>query len=444
MHHVTRSLSAIFGRSIACTPSRCSQTRTFSVCVPSKLQDSTRTIPIQVGSSGTFDVTITNATDNATSLIVHLPSHFNSQSAQSYASLFTSRRLACEFPESTIVGVNYRLDYQHRFPIPIHDVFTAWDYIRKSFSGLPVHFLGTHIGGSLALSLALTAPNEISSVALLNPITDWTGLDEIAAKTGKSKSLKRERGDIVSTESAIEKRTIGDETKATKRELEAKAAKHLMSIRKTLFHKPSAYFDEFASPMLFLRAAGRDTPMNNLDAEREYSINGVKMRYGDEDAEVAYIDAGDDNIDHTYGPYDDEWHESETRMVREEYYMKYRGLVEVDDFVAPKKRKVLKRWPSTGQPETVDLPRINIFTSGTDRAEDTDEPDLAPILRLQAKEMVEVMRRACFWGREKSLAEDTVTLIDLKDAQHEEGHHRVLSWLRSQENKRLSQQPNST
>ena len=87
----------------------------------------------------------------------------------------------------------------------------------------------------------------------------------------------------------------------------------------------------------------------------------------------------------------------------------------------PRRRKVLRRWPAVGQPESVTLPHIKIFVHGQGRPEpntqgagETETTNLtqgyAALMRAQGSEMVELMRRACFIGREKSVGEERVQL----------------------------------
>ena len=153
---------------------------------------------------------------------------------------------------STIVQVNYRLDDKHQYPTPVHDVLAGYDWVRKQL--LPQRAItragrskyvgklavfGELIGGGLAAALALTECRigevGVVAAALNNPIVDWVSLGHgERAKTAKADS-------IMTDKSAL------DLHKAP-------------SLRPQLFAKPEAYFDPFASPILFFRSAGVDVP----------------------------------------------------------------------------------------------------------------------------------------------------------------------------------------
>jgi acetyl esterase/lipase len=136
--------------------------------------------------------------------------------------------------EVPIIRLNYRLSREHQYPTPIHDVLAGYDWVRENLllrrsisrPGRPDH-VGKLIGGGLAAMLALTECRTgrpgVVAAALRDPAVDWPGLDD--ADDGAD--------DMTST---------------------------LLGLRKQLFRKPEQYFDPFASPMLFLRSAGRDVP----------------------------------------------------------------------------------------------------------------------------------------------------------------------------------------
>ena len=245
---------------------------------------------------------------------------------------------------TTIAVLNYRLSSpKHLYPIPIHDTATAFTYIANPSSAhnagrVPrISLYGSHIGGSLALMLALTSPNLIDSLAVLEPVVDWTGLDErkSRAKNGPTQD----------------------------------ATVHLLNIRSQLFRSPSVYFDPFASPILFLRAPGRDTPASHssLVMENEEDLYPATNTDADSDA---------------FGPYDDE-HISSTLSS-----------------TSPKRRKVLRRWPPLGRPEESTLPYVELMLR--------EGGGLSGVLREQGKEMADCMQKACFFGREKGFGEARV------------------------------------
>lgn len=442
------------------------------------------TVSLRVGGNGFVDLRITRPSQtskrDSKDILVHIPPGYtrhDSVAPGPVSRWLKTKELSKYIPDATIIDVNYRLtirskdgspETDHRFPTPIHDISTAWDYIteeiarqiavsnnkhgeRDNIHNKPkISLVGSHIGGALALTLALTHPNAVHAVAVVDPLVDWTGLDELAALANKKIANK-----------------TGTKTKrGRQRERLAAAAAGLITLRTGLFRTPSGYFDEFASPMLFLRAPGRDTPLNKTAAvdvgNEEYTVDGVKMRYGEEEDEVGVVEAEVlHDLDKGYGPYSGDCHAVETRNLSEEYYYG-KGDTEKDEkgvdaegsdsgyesdrselvnatrceekrrarVEPPRRRKVLRRWPSTRQPEETTLPFVNIFLSG-ETAETTysrengrdskseaetgngNRLEISPVTRLQGIEMAELLRRACFWGREKSYAEERVVLTDL-------------------------------
>lgn len=248
-------------------------------------------------------------------------------------------RLSDALPSTTLIGLNYRLSSpRHPYPVPILDTATAFTYIADHGSDHNVgeapriSLYGSHIGGSLALMLALTAPNLIHSVHVNQPFVDWVGLDEAKSKSKDS-----------STQDALA---------------------HLLTLRSRLFSSPSAYFDPFASPILFLRAPGRDTPATLSSPLHE-----------NEDDLYPETDSNTD----VFGPYDDD-------------------MTSAVGYTPPKRRKVLRRWPSV--PGDVVLPYTRITL--------TEGGGLSSALRDQGREMADVMRKACFWGSEKGVGDQRV------------------------------------
>lgn len=314
-------------------------------------------------------------------------------------------------PGVTQVTVNYRLSapsfkspqrqLEYRFPQPVHDVCASFAFILTSIlpSLFPssvnnpweapnIYVTGSHIGGALATTLALTEPNAISGVAVHHPVADWVSLDEHVVPNAQGKAKKP----------TVDHNSI------------SAAARSLISTRTELFPTPSAYFDPFASPALFLRAPGRDTPRTHAEALGFLDVGPED--FGDEE-----IDPSRDTIpEHhssadalpgfnqaTYGPYDDDLPRvmpapppappgspGEARPVR--------------------RRKVLRRWPPIAQPEDVLLPRFQLFT--TPPSPNSDD-GLSWLLHKQTDELSVLLRRACFWGRESGFAEERVGLTEL-------------------------------
>lgn len=461
-------------------------------------------VSLKVGGNDVVDLRITRPTANhahenqSSNILIHLPPGPVPEGYKISSPLSTAL-LANAFPKVTIVDVQYRLgprpqpkhaeaisehDGDHRFPTPIHDVATAWDYIAEELvkqrtptdtNGVQhgsqeqskICLYGSHIGGAMALMLALTNPNSIHAVALQDPIVDWVGLNEVAALA---------QGQGVSTG---KRRTTVTGRKQQETQAAADTARALMRLRTQLFRTPSGYFDEFASPALFLRAPGRDTPWDKtateVDPEFASHMN-VPMRYGEEDDEIGVVEC-----DGGYGPYDDDWHAAETVRTREAEYERKRMVssttrsrtsasvvaagsdgarsttpssADVDNgsaggttsdsstpstpnsAILPRRRKVLRRWPPNAQPYEALLPHVQMFltrSSLLDGDSSNHEPteksslNLSPVTWMQGMETMDLLRRACFWGREKGLAEERVNSSQISD----KDNAAVVHWLKT-------------
>ena len=151
----------------------------------------------------------------------------------------------------------------------------------------------------------------------------------------------------------------------------------LLNIRSKLFRNPESYFDPFASPILFLRAPGRDCPSETPDP-----LTSMHRRL----------------LPQAYGPYDDDLASLETSP-RSSYQQVSKTI---------KRRKVLRRWPSSALAESTLLPHTRVYVRGTSGGEGNVFSD-------QGEELVEVMRRACFFGRERGFAESRVGLERIED-----------------------------
>ncbi|OAL30293.1 hypothetical protein AYO20_08771 [Fonsecaea nubica] len=377
-----------------------------------------RSLELPVGLSGSVKVDVfspnrtTREEHGRRNLLVHLPPG-PSIGRKDTPSIDVLAQLRNSFPPSTsLVSINYRLgNYIDStsspkeptyFPVPVHDVATAFDYLTSptsafnaGYSEVPkICLLGSNIGGALATMLALTEPNEIHGLALVEPMADWTGLDDVV-----------EQLQTVETSSTSQKRQKQKLTHryGEKKESVIAAAKAMIRLRASLFQTPSAYFDPFASPMLFLRAPGKDTPLASTIADQ--SITGTSL----------------DQLD-GYGDYDsvdpatDDSQESRPVIDGDSGF----GLMTTTQ---PRRRKVLRRWPAVGNPESVTLPYVGVFVAPPS-VRDVHQPnseadDLArghaALMRAQGLELVELMRRACFLGREKSFAEERVQIHEGQD-----------------------------
>jgi acetyl esterase/lipase len=109
---------------------------------------------------------------------------------------------------------------------------------RSDFVGR-IAIVGELLGGSLATSLALTECRigvpGIVAAAVSSPIVDWVAFDN--------------EDMLDDIESGLKEPHQADLT-----------LRALLDQRRTIFRRPDAYFDPFASPVLFFRSAGADIP----------------------------------------------------------------------------------------------------------------------------------------------------------------------------------------
>ncbi|KAL4814300.1 hypothetical protein BDW67DRAFT_186862 [Aspergillus spinulosporus] len=365
-----------------------------------------------------------------------------------------SARALADKTSSTVVTINYRLGEMpfdenqiplhsrlqiqrgeaepqplyYRYPTPVHDTLAGLDWVLDNLRPTRLGVVGTHIGGSLALMLALTEPRSIHAVAAIEPVCDWTALDEYCTSSNTPATSRRRRHapkDLVP----------------------------LLEAREKFFASHERYFDSFASPILFLRSPGKDTPkvFPRYRTGPEYP---VPVRVVGEDDPEEELDLWD-----PYELYD------EIDLSN----CKSSTLDSSGQEAQPpaRRRKALSRWPpygldygNSGPPERysrqpikrldVTLPWIRIFTfadhqykestSESTSTSTNDSPKAstptsqvsevdgsqghkAPIKRRrtrndtvlshQATEMVDVMRRACFFGKERGFGEKRVTLSSI-------------------------------
>ncbi|GKZ29039.1 hypothetical protein AbraIFM66950_002560 [Aspergillus brasiliensis] len=333
---------------------------------------------------------------------------------------------------ATIVTINYRLEIPpfspneltlnqnpYKYPTPIHDTLAGFDWVQQTLQPQRLGILGTHIGGSLALMLALTEAQSIQAVAAIDPICDWTSLDEHCIQQPPSTDAD---GNAVPCSSSGKRGPRGGKT-----------APHdlvpLLQARKAFFSTPERYFDAFASPLLFLRSPGKNVPRSFPEylTGPEYPIPVLKARDS--------VSAEDDLIDYFWDVHIEEGDStSEAESTSSETKR-----------APPRRRKALSRWPPFGldygtsgpawhssshgiKRLEMELPWVRIFTQADDPVPDLESQNggsgkgqhkslsaknrnkTFSVLSQQANDMVDVMRRACFWGREKGYSESRVTL----------------------------------
>lgn len=287
--------------------------------------------------------------------------------------MHASTILSSLLPNFKIITLKYRLSPPTRvFPLPIHDTVLAFNHILRTFTNhapLQISLLGPRIGGTLATTLALTHPNSIHSVAVSEPIVDWVSLD----------SGNESDQDI--PDATTKKPKSNHQYTSTD-------AESLLTLRSQIFPKPENYFDPFASPTLFLRAPGRDCPQPYSDTP--------KLTGGE-----------------AFGPYDDDHAHPHPH-----FSSPSPSSSSAEDQDAPilrpiKRRKVLRRWPPNQAPEGVQFPYFRVFVGDDRRGEGL-------VLRQQGEELVELVRRVCFYGWDREVVEGRVGL-EVRSVTEEEG-----------------------
>ena len=133
---------------------------------------------------------------------------------------------------------------------------TPFEGPRTTTKASKIGVCGELVGGSLATMLALTechnSANDsglqgITAVAVNNAIVDWTGIPEA-------------HSDLVPQPTAS-KCTVRREHKHSPLSIgESLTPSDLSVIRNRLFRKAEAYFDPFASPLLFFRTPSSELP----------------------------------------------------------------------------------------------------------------------------------------------------------------------------------------
>ncbi|GIK06974.1 hypothetical protein Aspvir_002627 [Aspergillus viridinutans] len=331
----------------------------------------------------------------------------------------------------------------YRYPTPVHDTLAGFDWVQQNLQPARLCVIGTHIGGSLALMLALTEAQSVHAVAALEPICDWAGLDEHC---------------LMEEQPAQEKSTASKRIRgAGSRVPAAQDLVPLLEAREKFFATPERYFDAFASPVLLLRSAGKDVPRTfpKYRTGPDYPVPVlVSSKLDRQPIGVWEPDTQDQSIHQQVDVYDletdllsDPDPDAKSRIDPADASFGIQGR-------AIRRRKALSRWPPYGLDYGLSAsPRYHIYNQGIKRLEmalpnirlfvrasenetetETEQPDSLPasagggkrqgprhsrktqrrsILAHQADEMVDVMRRACFWGREKGYGESRVTLAQV-------------------------------
>ncbi|KAJ5196086.1 hypothetical protein N7449_006565 [Penicillium cf. viridicatum] len=346
-----------------------------------------------------------------------------------------------EAPDQTLGPSNPQLT-SYKYPTPVHDTLAGFDWIKTHLRPSQLAIFGTHIGGSLALMLALTEAQSIQAVAAVDPVCDWPGLDEYCTRESTITTTKEISGDNNDT-------TASSTTSKNKRQPRKKSPAPpdlvpLLQARSKFFSTPERCFDSFASPILFLRSAGRDVPRTfpQYLTGPEYPVPVLKENVRSTTAEQY---AASDNSIWDQDVYPD---------------------MDTDDVdgigaTVTRRRKALSRWPPYGLDYGLSgntfsgpgdgirrlemaLPWVRVFLREDGAAlgsgslsssaiemkkKPRDGGNGSTVLARQADEMVSAMRRACFWGREKGVGERRVTLSQVRSSGINEGEE-VGDWFK--------------
>lgn len=345
-----------------------------------------------------------------------------------------------EAPDQTLGSSNPQLT-SYKYPTPVHDTLAGFDWIKAHLRPSQLAIFGTHVGGSLALMLALTEAQSIQAVAAVDPVCDWPGLDEYCTRESSITTPKTGPG---GSENTIPRST---KTSKHKRQPRKKTPAPpdlvpLLQARSRFFSTPERCFDSFASPILFLRSAGRDVPRTfpQYLTGPEYPVPVLKETRSTTAAEQhaasdwsswdVYPDMDSDDVD---------------------------GI----GTTVTRRRKALSRWPPYGLDFGLSgdtwsgpgdgigrlemaLPWVRVFSreDGVNLASDSLSSSAiemkkkpregghgSTVLARQADEMVSAMRRACFWGREKGVGERRVTLSQVQGTGNNAGEE-VGDWFK--------------
>ena len=240
--------------------------------------------------------------------------------------------------------------------------------------------------------LALTEAQSVKAVAAISPVCDWPGLDEYCAVEPPSDGASSYAGQKPAKRSSKKK---------MHRATAPPDLVSLLAAREELFASPERYFDAFASPVLFLRSAGRDVPrvFPEYLTGPGYPVPVLK------------------NVRQDRSALDVSLSDSELAAEQDELSDLESG------HTTTRRRKALSRWPPYGldygssggggrgwagtgvKRLEVTLPWVRVYVDGA------EGEGKGSVLADQGEEMVSVMRRACFFGREKGFGERRVSLV---------------------------------
>ncbi|KAL2012131.1 hypothetical protein VTN00DRAFT_4849 [Thermoascus crustaceus] len=324
--------------------------------------------------------------------------------------------------DSVVTKAEAKAPPSYKYPTPIHDTLAGFDWIRGNLNPEQLCVFGTHIGGSLALMLALTEPKTVHAVAAREPVCDWVGLDEYCTTPQLAEVAVAGGGDDteIREETNVQLQQAGKSTpwRNTQRRAAPPDLVPLLEAREKFFLSAERYFDAFASPILFLRSASMDVPkaFPKYHTGPEYPVPVLKTpELLEEPLDLWDIDMQPEDLGFESDSGDSTAEEKPVRRM-----------------------KALSRWPPFGldydsSPATrsafgpsklkVTLPWVRVFVPSRRGKKRT-------VLARQAEEMVSVMRRACFFGLEKGFGENRVKLIQVPESADPAAIEEAGKWFR--------------
>ncbi|KFA74864.1 hypothetical protein S40288_06462 [Stachybotrys chartarum IBT 40288] len=228
-------------------------------------------VDVPCGSAGRVTIDLYNISKHSPSsaLIVHLPA-FPAVRPK------TPLPLPSFLQQWPVASINYRWSNQPEprqadfspslaWPTPVHDVGFAFSWLKENLTPddgrRSVYAYGSHLGASLAVSLALTEAHSharfgVKGVLAYNGVYNWTMFlpDHRINKSARM------------TKTAARPRTDSQMQMLTEQ-------------IPTLFHVPSRMFDPFASPSLLFHSPGLEVPKTfGLSATESRMIDALANR----------------------------------------------------------------------------------------------------------------------------------------------------------------------
>ncbi|KAI5204533.1 hypothetical protein E4T39_03591 [Aureobasidium subglaciale] len=266
---------------------------------------------------------------------------------------------------ATVVQINYRCSQENRYPTPIHDVLTGYDWVlehlvpgkssyrhgRDINRRVKLGVCGELLGGSLAAMLTLTECRlqgpYVAAAAINEPVLDWVFPEENEVEY---ETIEEQFSSFVERlqsgrrpSAKTRPRSTSFSTFADNGILDAST---LLKARHNLFRRPEDYFDTFASPMFNFRSPGVAVPPPQPKTP------------ADEFAELSLLER-------------DDFHRQQMKMSSLSYRLQT-PVKQADEVADSKKpRKSRKRWPNAGS--GLRIPQMRISSAVTSPLSDQAE-----------------------------------------------------------------------